>query len=218
MSLPSLNEKQKEDILSEWNSRPENPPALLELIRVAYPDNLELDGRTKQGRAVKAFLATRKIHARAAHEYKHKGVLKLDKEQKEFIVNNAEMMTAVEIARILFKDETISNLNQETRTINNFISTLDIETAQNVNSVPQDEYKPPTNADRAITRVNKYVLNGINKNKITAKQKRDMTSLIGYLHTYRFLHQINNYQTTEDRELFESSFMIIKDRVCGISG
>lgn len=207
MSLPNLNAQQQQDILSEWNNRPDNPPSLLELIRVAYPDNPELDGRTKEGKAVKAFLATRQIRARASHEYKHKGVLKLDEEKKEFIVNNAGMMTAVEIARILFKDDKISNLSQETRTVNDFISTLNIESAQNDNSVPQGEYKPPTNADRAITRVNKYVLHGINKNKITAKQKRDINSLIGYLHTYRFLHQINNYETIEDRELFESSFV-----------
>ena len=34
-----------------------------------------------------------------------------------------------------------------------------------------------------------------------------MQALIGYMHTYRFLHQINNFSTTNDRELFESSFI-----------
>ena len=71
-----LTDGQKEKILEEWNSRPENPPSLLELIRVAYPDS-QFDGRSKQGRAVKEFLATRKLKARGAHEYQHKNKLEL---------------------------------------------------------------------------------------------------------------------------------------------
>ena len=134
-------------------------------------------------------------------------MLEINEEEKEFIINNAGMMTAVEMARILFKNKKISNLSQETRTVNDFISTLDIDTAQNTNDVPQGVYKPPTNIHRAVTRVNKYVLNGIDKSRLTAKQKRDLTSFIRYLHTYRFLYQINSYDTNEDRELFESSFV-----------
>jgi len=209
MSLPKLSEEQKENILKEWNDRPSDPPSLLELIKIAYPGDPKLDGRTKQGKAVKAFLATRQIRARASHEYKHKGVLDLTSEQKEFIDNNVQMMSAVEMARVLFKNETISNLNQETRTVNDYIKSLNLDSApfQDTENVPQEDYKPPTNTDRAVTRVNRYVLKGIDKGKITSKGKRDMKKLIGYLHTYRFLYQINNYETVEDRELFESSFI-----------
>ena len=49
--------------------------------------------------------------------------------------------------------------------------------------------------------------NGIDKNKITPRNKKDINSLIGYLHTYRFLHQMNTYESQTDRELFESSFV-----------
>jgi hypothetical protein len=71
----------------------------------------------------------------------------------------------------------------------------------------QEDYKPPKNQERSIVRVNRYVLNGIDKDKITAKQKKDLNSLISYLHTYRFLHQIATYTNTVDRDLFESSFV-----------
>ena len=183
MSLPELSEEQKENILKEWNDRPSDPPSLLELIKIAYPGDPKLDGRTKQGKAVKAFLATRQIRARASHEYKHKGVLDLTSEQKEFIDNNVQMMSAVEMARVLFKNETISNLNQETRTVNDYIKSLNLDSApfQDTENVPQEDYKPPTNTDRAVTRVNRYVLKGIDKGKITSKGKRDMKKLIGYL-------------------------------------
>ena len=56
----SLTQDQIDRILNEWNSREDNPPSLLELIRIAYPDNPDLDGRSKEGREIKAFLATRK--------------------------------------------------------------------------------------------------------------------------------------------------------------
>jgi hypothetical protein len=71
----------------------------------------------------------------------------------------------------------------------------------------QGDYKPPKNSERALVRVNKYVLNGLDKDKITARNKKELTSLISYLHTYRFLHQIGTYGKQGDRDLFESSFI-----------
>ena len=58
-----------------------------------------------------------------------------------------------------------------------------------------------------LQRINKYVHNGINESKITVKQKTEIKSIIGYVHTYRFLYQINSYENQNDRDLFESSFI-----------
>jgi len=201
-----LSEEQKKKIIELWNSRPENPPSLLEIIREAFPDK-EIDGRSKEGRAVKRFLATRKIKAKGAHEYTPKDV-SLSEEQKEYITNNAYTMRAVEIARVLFGDDKINNLNAETKVVNEFLKTLSPrDLYADPNDVPENEYKPPRTQAAAILRVNKYVLDAIDKSKILPKQKKEMEALIGYLNTYRFLHQINTYPTENDRELFESSFI-----------
>ena len=56
-------------------------------------------------------------------------------------------------------------------------------------------------------KINKYILDGIDKNKLTYKNKKDISSLIGYMNTFRFSHQINIYDDEKDRELFESSFV-----------
>ena len=48
---------------------------------------------------------------------------------------------------------------------------------------------------------------GIDKEKITPRQKKSIDKLMGYLHTFRFVHQISNYNHETDRELFESSFV-----------
>ena len=54
----SLTEEQKSTILREWESNQDDPPSLLELIRKAYPDNLNIDGRSKEGKEVKARLSS----------------------------------------------------------------------------------------------------------------------------------------------------------------
>ena len=203
-----LTEEQKLSILKEWNDRPENPPSLLELIRVAYPDK-NYDGRTKEGRAVKKFLATRQIVADGAHVYKPKDKIKLTQEHKEYISNNAGMMSPVEIARIIFKDNKITNLNQEAKSVSEYIGTLDNKVVYQTPEQPPEnnEYKPPKTNLRMTQRVNKYVHDGLDENNLKSKEKAGIEALIGYMHTFRFNHQINNFETQNDRDLFESSFI-----------
>tara|TARA_Y100000310_G_scaffold327947_1_gene395166 strand:+ start:819 stop:1895 length:1077 start_codon:yes stop_codon:yes gene_type:complete len=202
-----LTDNQKKAILDEWNSRPDSPPALLDLIRLTFPDQ-NLDGRTKEGKAVKAFLASRDIKARGAHEYKAKKKIDLTDEDKTFIESNVEFMSSVEMARVLFKDPELSNLNQEARVVSDFIKDLEpAATFESPDEVPTEEYKPPKTFDKTLFRVNRYTNGSINKNKITVKVKKNIESLISYVNTYRFCYQINTYVTTTDRELFESSFI-----------
>jgi len=119
-----LTNEQKENIINKWESQKDNPPALLELIRIAFPDK-NVDGRSKEGRLVKEFLATRDISARGAHQYETKEPITLTKEQEEFIINNVQIMKANEMSRLLFKNGSLTPLSQETRTINDYIKTLD---------------------------------------------------------------------------------------------
>ena len=176
-----LTEEQKQNVLQEWNARPDNPPSLLELIKVAGFENK--DGRSKEGRAVKQFLATRKIKAHGAHEYQAKKKINLTDEDKEFIVNNMAFMKPMEMARVVFKDPNITVLHQETRTINEYVKSLgpEMETYQNPEEIPNKEYKPPNTFDRLIARINKYVHHGINKDKITPKQKKENAHIMIFL-------------------------------------
>ena len=204
----SLTQDQIDKILNEWNSREDNPPSLLELIRIAYPDNPDLDGRSKEGREIKAFLATRKIKARGAHEYQAKEKIELTKEHTQFIDNNASMMKPLEIAKVIFDNPSLTNLNQETRLVNDYIKSSNITSFEDTNEVPDaEQYKPPTTFHLAVNRVNKYVADAIDKNKITSSAKKNVDSIISYLGTHRFCHQINTYTSQIDRELFESSFI-----------
>jgi hypothetical protein len=204
-----LTEEQQLKLLNEWNNRPDNPPSLVELVKLAF-DRDDLDGRSKEGKAVKAFLASRQIKPKKSHEYQAKGLLELSPEHKEYVSNNCHTMTAVEMAKILFKNEALTNLSQETRSIleymKNIPSNVRFNNLENQN-IPTEEYRPPKSEERMIAKINRYILDGIDKNKLTHKHKKEINSLIGYMNTYRFSHQINLYDDEKDRELFESSFV-----------
>ena len=81
-----LSEEHQQKILDAWNSSKDEPPSLMELTELCFGEGF--DGRSKEGRAVKDFLATRQLRARASDEYQAKGLLELTKDQEEFIDNN----------------------------------------------------------------------------------------------------------------------------------
>lgn len=204
-----LTEEQKLKLLTEWNNRPDNPPSLSELVQLAF-NRSDLDGRSKEGKAVKTFLASRQIKPKKSHEYQAKGLIELSLEQKEYISNNCYTMTGLEMAKVLFKNDGLTNLSQETRSILDHMKTIPnnikFNNAENEDAAT-GEYKPPRSEERMIAKINKYVLDGVDKNKINHKTKKEINSLIGYMNTFRFCHQINLYDDEKDRDLFESSFV-----------
>ena len=208
-NLPELTEEQQLNLLNEWNNRADNPPSLTELVKLAFGRD-DLDGRSKEGKAVKQFLAARQIKPRKSHEYQAKGLIELTEDQKEYISNNCATMTGIEIAKILFKNESLTNLCQETRSVLDYMKTIpsNIKYLNDVNENTATEiYKAPRSEERMVVKINKYILDGIDKEKITPRQKKEVNSLIGYMNTYRFTHQINLYSDENDRDLFESSFL-----------
>ncbi len=167
------------------------------------------DGRSKEGRAVKAYLSEIDFNAIPASEYQKVEKPELSEEQKEFIGNHRGTMKYVEMSRIIFGDETLTSLSAETRMVTDYCKSLegqDFETPEEDQG--QFEYKPPKHPDRVLSRVNKFIHDsGIDKDKITPRQKKNLEKLMGYLHTFRFVHQISNYEHETERDLFESSFV-----------
>ena len=167
------------------------------------------DGRSKEGRAVKAYLSEIDFNAIPASEYQKVDKPELSDEQKEFIRNHRGTMKYVEMSRIIFGDETLTSLSAETRMVTEYCKSLEGEDFE----APEEdqerfEYKPPKHPDRVLSRVNKFIHDsGIDKDKITPRQKKNLEKLMGYLHTFRFVHQISNYEHETERELFESSFV-----------
>mgnify|MGYP003634340795 FL=1 len=95
-----LTTEQKQAVINFWNDNPSPPPDLQDLINAAFPGQ-DIDGRTKQGRLIRKFLASRKLKAQSKNEYKPR-VYKLSENDKEFISNRYATMTGHEIAKTLF--------------------------------------------------------------------------------------------------------------------
>jgi hypothetical protein len=204
------NDEQKQYILEAFYEGTSEIKKLTELYCNKYhPDasSKQRDGRSVYGRAVKKILAEEGKKAKSSHDYEAVKA-SLSEEDKEFANNNREFMSAVDMARILEDDSTITNFHKKAILLEEYLKTLE--------PIPRDDgelentlnqYLPPKTFASAITTINKYVLNGIDKKKITGHEKVCINALIRYLSTYRFNHQINNYDTQSDRNLFESSFV-----------
>ena len=95
-----LNEQQKQIILDNGSEITD----LTELTKLAFPDKQNIDGRSKEGRAVRAFMLESGINYETKHVYP-KEDLNLSAQQKEFISNSSqEGMNALQIAAVLFPE------------------------------------------------------------------------------------------------------------------
>lgn len=201
-----LTNDQWDMIVKEWNSRPNNPPSLYELIQLVFK-NPELDGRTKEGRAVRKRLAKAGMKPKTTGDYDAKTV-SLTEEHKKFIKSNIGTMKAVEMAEVLFDKPNLTNLSAETRAVIDEIKKFKEENPfEDPDDLITDDYSPPKTLEGVLRKVNKYHTVKLERDKLLGKQKRDLASLIDYLNSYRFIHQMNTFERIQDRELFESVFV-----------
>ena len=98
---------------------------LIELTRATFSDDT-LDGRTKEGRAVRKFLVDENIGFNTT-QHEKKEDIKFNEEQEQFIIQYAEEgMTAYEIARIIFPEVNVTNLSKEVIEVASFIKEKDV--------------------------------------------------------------------------------------------
>ena len=105
-------------------------------------------------------------------------------------------MRAMEIARgYISKSLSISALSilrykvlfEFLKTINNKVKYSDVT---NEDAMVEGGYSPPKSEARALVRVNKYVYNGIDKEKVTTKHKKKFVYL-NWVHAYLPLSSSN---------------------------
>ena len=211
MDTVDPSEEQKLFIVSKFNEGITSIKTLTGIYCDEYYPSVpekQRDGRSVYGRVVKSILASEGVKAKSSHDYEPVE-LALTEEEKEFVINNRSFMSDVDMTRIMEDDPSITNLHKKARLVAEFnrsLGTVNLHDRE-PDLVANDEYKCPKTFAAAITKVNSYVLNAIDKNKVTGHEKVCLNSLIRYLSTYRFNHQINSYDTTTDKELFESSFV-----------
>ena len=178
---------------------------LTELTRTLFKND-SLDGRSREGRAIRAYLAQQELDYSTKHIDKKEDI-ELNESQKEFIRNNsAPGVSSLDLAKLCFSDDKVKHLSKEFWAVHNFIISegLDVfedETGLNV------RYSPPKADSKVLKKINDFVGTEITEEKMTVQYKRCMESLRKFLCAPRFLQVIETYTSIEDRDLFEAEFV-----------
>lgn len=203
MNNLALTEKQKTQIQEEFVKNPD----LRHITQIVFEDD-SLDGRSKEGRAVRAFLINNNLEFNTTTPQRVEEI-DLTTEQREFLMSdNIERgMNALEATRLAFRDREIQPLSQQHRMVMEFLRSYRPEIVDDNDMITSDKWTPPKSISRAIKKVNDWAGQTFDEISIQTKQKKMCERLLYYLKSPRFVHFINQYSTIADRDLFESEFV-----------
>ena len=197
-----LTEEQKTFIRENHSSIPD----LIELTRAVF-DNPEVDGRSKEGRAVRKFCVDEKIDFKTTKHEKAKNVM-LEEEQKEFCLEYArDGMNPYQIASLLFPDSGITPLSKETLVITDFLNENGPEGQITEPTGFKYEYIAPKTSTIIVNKLNEAAGSEWLPNKLSIAQRDCVDALKRYLSAPRFVQTISGYLDVNDRELFEAEFV-----------
>lgn len=178
---------------------------LSQLTKEVFEDD-SLDGRTREGRAIRAYLAAQEIEYSTRHVGK-KDDIELTEGQKEFVKENCSPgVSSLELAKLAFSDSKIKHLSKEFWSVHNYITSegLDVFEAESALNV---KYSPPKADSKVIKKIFDCVGTEITEERMTVQYKRCIEALRKFMSAPRFLQVIETYTAIEDRDLFEAEFV-----------
>lgn len=197
-----LSEEQKQFIRDNFKSNPN----LLELTRQVFEDP-NIDGRSKEGRAVREFLAEENLEYKTTKREKVPDI-QLTDEQIEFIKAQAQNnLSAYQIAEILFPDVNVKRFCKEHMTIVEFLREYEPAYVHETETALNKTYNPPKIFSTALKKINTFTLREMNEEKLSHDEIDCIESLMRSLSAPRFVQVISNYNSMKDRELFEAEFV-----------
>jgi len=180
-------------------------PDLIELTRATFKDGT-IDGRSKQGRAVREYLASKEIKYKTTKHEEVKPIV-LTEEQKDFIEQySQDGMSSYQIAQLLFPEDEVKKLGREQRTVGNYLEAVK-KRKREENRAERNKYDGPKNISECIDRVNLYTDAGLQEGQMKAMERKSIDSLFKFLKSPRFTQIISNYHKEEDQDLFEAEFI-----------
>ena len=181
-------------------------PDLIALTQAVFMND-EIDGRSKEGRAVRSFCVKEKLDFKTTKHAKVKNII-LTEDQKEFAMEYArDGMNPYQIASLLFSDERITPLSKETLVITDYLNENGPEGQLVEPTGFQYEYMPPKTNTVLVHKVTAATGEEWQPNKLTLQQRDAIESLRRFLSSPRFIQTIGSYLDPKDRELFEAEFV-----------
>jgi hypothetical protein len=197
-----LSEEQKQFIRDNFKSNPN----LLELTRQVFEDPT-IDGRSKEGRAVREFLAEEQLEYKTTKRDKVPDI-QLTDEQIEFIKAQAQNnLSAYQIAEILFPDVNVKRFCKEHMTIVEFLREYEPAYVHETETALNKTYNPPKIFSTALKKINTFIIKDMQEDKLSHDEISCVESLMRSLSAPRFIQVISNYNSMKDRELFEAEFV-----------
>lgn len=179
---------------------------LIELTRATFM-NEELDGRTKEGRAVREYLASKGAKYQTT-QYKKAKTTKFTSDQREFILSSAsQKMRPFEIAQLVFPEKHLYPLSKEVIDINDLIRKESPEGASEEDSALGSVYRPPADLEKTTSLVNAATTQDLDSTKISLHKIKCIETVGKFIQSPRFSQVINNYRNQDDRDLFEAEFI-----------
>jgi len=186
-------------------------PDLIMLTRAAFMDE-GLDGRTKEGRAVRAYLTEIGAQYNTTRHPKVEAV-ELTDDHKEFIKNNCFVgITTLRLAQLAFQDESIKSLSAHHRAVNEYTKTLerepeDEESEDLAKSYVKKRYQPPETEEGLVKAINEATHQDLEIEKLSHEERECIKSLRKFLKAPRLKMIMNNYASPDDMELFKAEFI-----------
>ncbi|MBN86823.1 MAG: hypothetical protein CL885_04800 [Dehalococcoidia bacterium] len=168
--------------------------------------NDDLDGRSREGRAVRAYLSSKEIEYSTRHVSKKEDIV-LTAEQEEFIRENCSSgVSSLQLAKLVFSEENIKHMSKEFWAVHEFIESEGLALSENETAMSV-KYTPPKADSKVIKKINDCVGVSIEEDKMTVQFKRSIESLRKFMCAPRFLQVIRTYTNIDDRDLFEAEFV-----------
>ena len=198
----NLDEHQKEALKGLYKEISD----LSELTRKVFNDEA-LDGRTKEGRAVRQYLIDNGFKYKTTEKVVLEEV-KLTIEQKQYAREAAEEgQKVLDIARVIFPDcDIVSSLNREARTVFEYLRDECPDLAVEDEHTDK-KYSAPNRLYGVFQKVNEYAGENINFRRMTTRERKYLESLLKFMRAPRLTQVVNSYSSVEDRKMLESEFV-----------
>ena len=197
-----LSEEQKDFIREHFKETPD----LLELTRKLF-DNPDIDGRSREGRAVREFLAEAGLEYKTKAKEKMPDII-LNEQQTDFIKAQAQNgLSAFQIAEILFPDANVRRLCKEHLTVLEFLRQYEPAYVHDSETAVNRAYNPPKLTITCLKKINMYTMQNLEEDKLTHDEQDCINALLRSLSAPRLIQVISNYTSMKDRELFEAEFI-----------
>ena len=196
-----LTPEQEDFILNNYKSVKD-----LNILTQKCFDDDSIDGRSIQGKVVRAFLVKNKLDYKTTKHTKVDSV-EFTEAQKHFIIQSAEQgMSSFAIAELLFTDREVKKLGAEQRAVLEHIRSVNEDFVPSQESGLLTNYSPPKTYPRLIKKVFDSTGFQLDELKMSRGQRNCLDKMAINLSNSRFVKIMNNYTSKEDRNLFEEEF------------